>query len=416
LSVLIKDVVLKGRKTHIYIEGNRIAGIGKKQRADRVIDGRGLAACPGLINTHTHLAMTLLRGYADDMELEPWLNTKIWPAEANLSDEFVQWGSRLGILEMIKSGTTCFVDMYFYTPATGKVVKKMGIRGLLAEGFFDFFDEGMRERIIKTIEGNRKEMKKLRCPRIIPGIGPHTIYTASPEGFKWCADYARENDYVMHYHLSETEKEVKDCVKDHGVRPAKHLQKIGVLGPKAIAAHGVWLNASELKLLAKNNVSISNNPVSNQKMGVGKIFPYKQCLDQGLNLTLGTDGAASNNTLDMFESMKFASLQAKLMGNPTLMDAHTTLQCATLNGAKAVGIDAGEIKKGKLADIILVDLKAVNMVPNHDLTSNLVYSANGSNVHTTICDGKVLMENRKVRGEKQIIEGFDKVAKRFVRG
>lgn len=410
MSILIKDVLLFKEKTHIYIEGNRISEIGKKVRADVEIDGRGLAAFPGLVNTHTHLAMTLLRGYGDDMPLMNWLQNRIWPAEAKLTAKDVYLGSKLGLLEMIKGGTTTFVDMYFHTKEVAKAAKAMGLRGFISEGFIDLNDKEKREKSIKETEKSVRDMKNLHCSRIYPSIGPHAIYTVSSEAFQWCAEYARENEFLFQYHLSETKGEVEDCKKAHGVSPAKYLKKLGALQPRSVAAHGVWLNKAELGLLAKNGVSVSNNPCSNQKLGVGKIFPYQDTLDKGVNLTIGTDGTASNNNLDMLESMKFAALQAKLMGTPSLMDAYTTYECATKNGANALGLDAGEIKEGKLADIILLDLKSPEMAPQHDVVSNLVYSASRANVHTTICDGKVLMDNYEVKGEDRLVSTFTKAA------
>ena len=416
MSILIKDVRSGNKHTHIYIEGERICELGKKRDADTVIDGRGLAAFPGFVNTHTHLAMTLLRGYADDMALHEWLGEKIWPMERRLTKDLVAWGSRFGMLEMIRTGTTTFVEMYFFAPTVAKAVKEMGLRASICEGFIDLGDQERRERSIKETIAGVKAIRALRCDRVSPSIGPHAIYTVSKEAWQWCAQYARDEGLLLQYHLSETEKEVKDCRKAHGMRPAKYLDSIGVLGPRSIAAHGVWLDAAETALLAKRKVSISNNPDSNFKLGVGRLFPYAQVAHAKANLTIGTDGAASNNSLDMFSSMKLASLQAKLMNAPTAMDARTTLECATLNGAKALGLDAGVIKPGKLADLILVDLNDISMLPLHDLASNMVYSARASCMHTTICNGQVLMEDRKVEGEKRIIEGFKKAAGRLVGG
>jgi len=416
VSILIKDVRVGKTQTHIYIEGERICELGRKREADKIIDGRGLAAMPGFVNTHTHLAMTLFRGYADDLALHEWLNDKIWPLEHKLTKDIVEWGSRFGMLEMIRTGTTTFVEMYFFAPAVARAVKEMGLRAFICEGFIDLGDQERRERSIKETITGVKAMRALRCNRVSPSIGPHAIYTVSKEAWQWCAQYARDEGLLLQYHLSETEKEVKDCQRLHGARPARYLDRIGVLGPRSIAAHGVWLDDAEVALLAKRKVSISNNPASNFKLGVGRLFPYGAVASAKANLTIGTDGAASNNSLDMFSSMKLASLQAKLMNAPTAMDAKTTLDCATLNGAKALGLDAGIIKPGKLADLILVDLNDISMLPLHDLTSNMVYSARASCVHTTICNGQVLMEGGKVKGEKSIIEGFKKASGKLVGG
>lgn len=411
MSILIRDVLHEGERTNVYVEENLIADIGSNVEADHTIDGHNSALLPGLVNTHTHAAMTLFRGYADDLELQEWLRDKIWPLEAKFKPEDIYWGTRLACLEMIKSGTTCFNDMYFHIDMMAKAVEESGIRGVLSEGYVDFFKPEMGEELLsKTLDDIRK-VRNMNCDRIIPALGPHAIYTVTKESLQKLKGISDEEDLLIHFHLSETKEEVDNCKEEHGKSPARYLNDIGFLGQKLVAAHCVWLDEQEVKLLAEAGVKVSHNPVSNMKLAVGGAIPYGQMKQAGMNVSLGTDGVASNNNLDMFESMKFASLLQKFAFNDsTIMPAEEAFQMATINGAQALGIDAGVIKVGKLADMILVDLKSPAFNPNHNLISNVVYSANGSCVDTVICDGKILMQSGRVRGEEETIEGASRTA------
>lgn len=417
MSILIKNVFHKKETTNIYIEDNIIKEIDCKNiEADQIIDGKDKAVIPGLINTHTHAAMTLFRGYADDMELHEWLIKKIWPIEARLTEKEVYWGTKLACLEMIKSGTTCFNDMYFYGGSAAKAVEEMGIRGVISEVFFDMFDMDIREKGIKKTKKGIERLRQFKSGRIIPALGPHAIYTVSKEGLQLIKELANEENLMIHFHLGETRKENEDCYKQNGKRPVPYLEDIGFLGENLIAAHCSWMIINEIKTLAKNRVKISHNPVSNMKLATGGVMPYSEMKDNNLIISLGTDGCASNNNLDMFESMKFATLMQKShRWDQTVMPAHEVYDMATINGAKALGLNAGVIEEEKLADILLIDLKKAEMTPNHDLISNLVYSANGSCVDTMICDGKILMENRKVEGEEELLEKVGKLALEFVK-
>ena len=404
MSILIKNAGLNGKETHIYIEDNLIMELGKKVEADTVINARGLEAFPGMVNTHTHAAMTLLRGYADDMPLFDWLQNKIWPVEAKLTPEDIYWGSKLAILEMIKSGTTAFNDMYFMMKETARAAEEMGIRAVLSYGFIDMFDAEKREKEIKASKKTVREIEKMRNPRIKAALGPHAVYTVSREGLEWVKEYSDKKGLLVHIHLSETGKENTDCRQKYGIGPTQLLEEIGLLSDRLVAAHGVWLTAKDIKLLAARGATVSHNPVSNAKLAVGKAMPYHLMRKAKLNVALGTDGTASNNNLDVLEEMKFAAIIQKLQQNDqTLLPAEEALQMATANGARALGFDAGEIAEGKLADIILVNTRLPEFTPNHNPVANLVYSASGSAVDTTICDGKVLMLHRKVEGEREIL-------------
>ncbi len=411
MSLLIKDVLLNGNMTSVYIEDNRITEIGKKHEADIVIDGKGKAILPGLVNTHTHAAMTLFRSYADDMMLQEWLETKIWPVEQKLTPDDVYWGTKLACLEMIKSGTTCFNDMYFHMDMAAKAVHEIGLRAVLSEGFVDFLDKDAGEEVLKHTKKVTERIARFQSQRIIPAWGPHAIYTVSSESLRVFKQLSDETGYMIHMHLSETRKEMEDCVTRFGQVPTKYLHGLGFLNDKCIFAHGVWLQTDEIKILAENRCKISHNPISNMKLAVGRTAPYIDMLAAGIQLSLGTDGAASNNSLDMFQTLKFTSLLQKFsLGNQTIASAKDVWDLATIGGAKTLGFDAGIVQEGQLADLILVDLKKAYMIPNHNLFSNLVYAANGDCVDTVICDGVVLMKNRKIKGEAQILKKASSVA------
>jgi 5-methylthioadenosine/S-adenosylhomocysteine deaminase len=404
MSLLIKNVLLDGKETDVYVEGNLIKEIGKKLEADKTIDGKHKAIIPSFVNGHTHSAMTLLRGYADDMMLQEWLETKIWPLEAKLTVEDVYLGAKLACLEMIKSGTTFFNDMYWYFTGTARAVEESGIRAAVGAVFIDLFDSAKAGEQIKLNKKLFEESKKY-SDRVTFSLGPHAIYTVSKESLLWAKEFAEKNNLLIHIHVSETEDEVSGCLKKYNLRPVEFLDSFGFLGENVIACHSVWLNDKEIKLFAKNNVQVVHNPTSNMKLAVGGAMPYDKLKNAGINISLGTDGCASNNNLDMFESMKFASLLHKMSSNQqTIAPANEIFQMATSNGAKAFGLNAGKIAEGKLADFLLIDLKKVHMSPLHNLISNLVYATNSSCVDTTVCDGKVLMENRNIPHEEEIIE------------
>lgn len=417
MSILIKNVQLNSKKTNIYIEDNTIKEIGGPSlEADTVISGKHQAAIPGLINTHTHAAMTLFRGYADDMELFKWLSEKIWPLEAKLSKEDVYWGTRLACLEMIKTGTICFNDMYWHMLEAARAVEDSGIRAVISGVVFDNHDPEKGDKELKRSVAEIWGLKKSVSDRIKPAFGPHAVYTVSNELLVKIAEKARDQELLIHIHLAETEKENMDYMEHNKKRPVEKLAELEFLGPNVLAAHSVWLNDKDIKTLAEHDVKISHNPISNMKLAVGSAIQYQMLKAAGLTISLGTDGCASNNNLDMFESMKIATILQKFQTNDqTIMPCHEAFALATINGAKALGLDAGVIDEGKLADIILVDLRQPAMTPNHDLISNLVYSANGSIVTTTICDGKVLMHDRKVDGEDEVIEQCQKHAAELIK-
>ncbi|MBP2145818.1 5-methylthioadenosine/S-adenosylhomocysteine deaminase [Methanofollis sp. W23] len=407
-DVLVRDVEVQGRQVNIKIEGGRFAAIGEDAggEADLVIEGKGAVALPGLYNTHTHAAMTLLRGYADDMILQEWLSEKIWPLEAHLTADDVYWGTRLACLEMIRSGTVGFNDMYFFMEDAARAVETMGMKAQLSYGFIDLFDEEKREKEIKATEALATSVRGMDNPRIKAAVGPHSIYTVSEEGLSWCAEFSRQQDINIHVHLAETEQEVTDCVAKTGVRPTQVLDRCGLLTPRTVAAHCCWLDSDDCALLGNRGVFASHNPASNMKLAVGRAMPYEWLKERGAGLCLGTDGCSSNNNLDMFEEMKFAALLQKFYWrSPTILPAEEALAMASANGAAALGFEGGKLEVGAPADLVLLDRRASSNTPLYNPASNAVYACNGGAVSTVLCDGRVLMQDRVVPGEEEVLEG-----------
>ena len=404
MSILIKNGrIIYGENldiinADIYIEGNRIAKVGKglKLSAEYVIDANGKVISPGFINAHTHSPMTILRGLADDLPLMEWLRKYVWPVEKKLTSKHVYWGALLGILEMIKGGTTTFVDMYFHMEEVAKVVEKAGIRAYLSYGMVDLGDEEKRNVEIKETLRLLEFINKLDSPRIEFLFGPHAPYTCSPELLKWVRKKANETGKMITIHLNETKSEVQDIKEKYGMTPVEFLDELGFLGDDVIAAHGVWLSDREIEILAKKGVTIVHNPASNMKLASG-VMPIEKLLKAGVNIALGTDGAASNNNLDIVEEMKLAALLHKIHNlDPTLADAKTVFKMATQNGAKALGVNTGVIKEGALADVVIFDFNKPHLRPITNVISHIVYSANGNDVETTIVDGKIVMLDREV--------------------
>ena len=415
MSILIKNVVVNGEEKDIFVEGNKISKIADNIQieTEHQIDGINMVALPPFINAHTHAAMTLMRGYADDLLLDDWLQNKIWPFEAKITENDVFWGTKLACLEMIKSGTTFFNDMYWHYHGTARAVEEMGIRAAVSAVFIDGFDKQKAKEQIRLNEQLFHETKKY-SERINFALGPHAIYTVSEESLLWAKEFSDENNIMIHIHISETQNEVNDCIQKHGKRPIEYLHDIGFLSSNILAAHVIWVNEKEMQILREHNVKIAHNPISNIKLCSG-FFPYKELNKYDLSIALGTDGCASNNNLDMLEEMKIAALLQKIKNDDsTIMSANEAYKMATIDGAEIFNLDCGEIKEGALADFILVNLNDVNLVPNHNLISNLVYSANRSCIDTVICDGKILMQKGEVEGEEEIIAKVSEVVKNLM--
>lgn len=407
-SILIKNALILSPNTNfenkqsILIKDNLIAEISSQideSNASKIIDATGKIVIPGLINTHTHLSMTLFRGLADDLSLDSWLNDHIWPMEANLNGDFCYIGALLGAVELIKSGTTTFSDMYFYMEDVARAIDEAGIRAVLSYGMIDFSDEEKRKNEIKANLELFEACDGMADGRIKVFFGPHSPYTASEELLIKVRELADEYNMGIHIHVSETQKEIEDVSSQKGLRPFEYLDKIGFLGPDVVAAHSVWLSDNEIEIIKKNNVKISHNPCSNMKLASG-VAPVSKLIENDICVSIGTDGASSNNNLDLIEELKTASLLQKVSTlDPKVLNSDEAIAMGTIKGAEALGLESeiGSIEVGKKADIVLIDTNSANMVPDSSsLSSNIIYSANGSNVDTTICDGKILMENKKL--------------------
>ncbi|HEY0196266.1 MAG TPA: amidohydrolase family protein [Methanobacterium sp.] len=413
-TILIKNTTIIGneiKKGSILLEDNKISSLKdnlNSKDADTVIDGSGKVLIPGLVNTHTHLTMTLMRGLADDLVLDTWLNDHIWPTEANLDGELCYAGAKLACAEMIKSGTTTFNDMYFYMDHVARAVDESGIRGNISHGMLDMGDEEKRKAEYKESLRIIDKCHNTADGRIKVSLGPHAPYTCSTELLSWVRKKASQLGIRIHIHVSETEFEVKNIIDTYQARPFEYLDRIGFLDDDVLVAHAVWPSDSEMEIIKEKDVKISHNPVSNMKLASG-VSPVAKMLDKGINVSLGTDGAASNNNLDMLEEMKIAALQQKVNTlDPTVLKADDVFKMATLGGATALGLadEVGTIEVGKKADLVLVDMKSPNLTPYRHPISHLVYAAGGGDVDTVICNGQILMQERELLtiDEKVVLE------------
>lgn len=388
-------------KTNIMIDGNKIVAIGTVPddfRAGKVIDGEGKLAIPGFINAHTHTSMTLLRGYADDMALMDWLNNMIWPTEAKMNTEDIYWGAMLAVLEMVKSGTTAFADMYGpYMERVAEATMDAGIRGVLSRGIIGVAPGGD-----KKIEENidlYKDYNGVADGRITVMFGPHAPYTCPPEFLKKVSKAAQDLGAEIHIHMHETLDEINGSLNEYGKRPFEWVAETGLFdGKGTLAAHCVHLDDKDIEIIKKYNIRVAHNPGSNMKLASG-VAPVPRLLKEGVVVGLGTDGASSNNNLDMLEEVNLAAMLHKVNEyDPLAVSALEALKMGTEYGAAAIGIkDIGKLQAGFKADITLFDTNSAAWFPRHNLVSQLVYAANASSVDTVICDGKVIMENKELK-------------------
>lgn len=416
MDILIKDVMLDNETKDIFIQDGRITEITEHstKKADRVINGKNKVALPSFINGHTHAAMTLFRGYADDLPLKVWLEEKIWPLEAKLTEEDVYWGSKLACLEMIKNGVTVFNDMYWHWEATARAAYEMGIRGFLSGVFIDMFDE---KKADKEIDENIRlfELSKKYEPYITFAFGPHAVYSVSRKSLEWIRDFAEKHNILVHMHLLETRDEIRFTEEKYGLKTVDFLDSIGLLSDRYIGCHGCWLDEYDCGILKKKGSKIVHMPVSNMKLAVGRVVPHFLFKNHQIPYCFGTDGCASNNHLDIIETIKFASLLAKFfIHEPTILPAREAFDLATKTAAEIFFLGAWEIKEGNSPDIILVDLSRPELTPCFDIYSNIVYASNGYVVDTVISMGRVVMEGRYVQGEEEIIRHARKTAESLI--
>jgi 5-methylthioadenosine/S-adenosylhomocysteine deaminase len=382
---------LDGREVGLRAEDGVIAAVGEgvaPRNGDEVVDAGGMALVPGLVNAHTHAAMTLFRGYGDDLPLMQWLETKIWPVEARLDDDDVYWGTRLACVEMIRTGTVRFWDMYWHPEATARAVEDAGLRATIGAPLIDRGDPAQRGALQRTAMESAEALAGRDL--VAPALAPHAIYTVSEASLRWIAEHAAERELPVQIHVSETEDEVADCVRDHGERPIAYLDRVGVLGPHTVLAHGVWLDDSELDLIAARGATLVTNPVANLKLAVGGVFPFLRARERGIPIGLGTDGAGSNNSLDLLQDVKvMALLQKHEARDPAVLPAAQAWDVVTGHAAPVLGASA-RLEPGEPADFLLVRTDSPELSLG-ELVADLVYAASGAVVDTTVVAGEMLM-------------------------
>lgn len=385
----------------ILIEDGVIKEVGKvSSDADEEIYSHGDIVLPGLINTHTHVSMAILKGVADDVSFPDFLS-KVFSIDAQRTPEDIYAGTQLGCLEMIRSGTTTFVDLYYAEDVIAKATEEMGLRAILC---WAVLDEEFTTQKCRPLDNCRHFCESIdqEKSRVLPGVGLQGVYVCSKETFLEAKEYADEKGLLLHFHLSETRKEVNDHRKKTGMRPSEYLDKIGFLGKNCLAAHACWLTLNEVRILAKSKTSVSTCPVSNMKLATGGVAPIPEMRKEGVNVSIGTDSSTTNNSLDMFGEMKTLSLlQKSSRWDPTVLSAQEILDFATIGGAFAIGLDRmiGSIEPSKRADIVILDGMAPNLSPirRETLISNVVYSSSQANVKTVICDGQILMKDWEIK-------------------
>jgi 5-methylthioadenosine/S-adenosylhomocysteine deaminase len=383
----------------IFIEGDQISLIQPNihEKADEVIQASGMVAMPGLINTHNHTPMSLLRGFSDDLKLMDWLEKKMLPAEARMNEEDIYWGSQLSMAEMIRSVTTTFADMYIHMNEIARAVQNSGMRASLTRGLV-FLEDDSGKRMAEALDLIEKWTGKGEG-RITTMLGPHAPYTCPPEPLKEIILWAKKKSVPIHIHLAETKEEVVKIKDLYNQTPTEYLYHLGLFEQvHVLLAHAVHLNHRDISYLKGMHGGIAHNPVSNLKLGCG-ITPVTEMINQGITVGLGTDGAGSATSLDLFEEIKAATWLQKLdFGDPTVLPAKQVLRMATIEGTKLLSIDhmVGTLTVGKLADIILIDIQKPHLQPIHHIESLLAYSANGADVDTTIVNGRILMKHRQL--------------------
>ena len=408
-KILLKNILLGNAPSDVLIDGERIAAVVAhvdmevQVPADcEVVDCTAKAAVPGFVNMHTHAGMSMMRGIGEDIAFHEWLD-RIWEVEAGIDEEYVYHATKVACLEMIKTGTTTFNDHYWYMPMAYKAATEMGLRSVLAYVICDRNDPRESER------------QKIQCMKMYEqtkewgdtasfAVAIHAIYSVSEPMMLWAADFARKHGARIHIHVSETEKEVKDCMSEHGMSPVEYLDSLGILGPDVIAAHTLWLSADDVEILGRRGVTCVHNVNSNLKLASGYRFLYNELRDAGANICLGTDGCASSNNLDMLETMKTSAMIQKAWRNdPSAMPIDEIIAMATSNAGKGLGLEIGKIEEGALADILIIDLDNYSFLSPAPVEANLIYSAHSDCIDSVICNGKFVMRSRQVPHEKEIM-------------
>ena len=416
--ILLKEIMVNGKESDLLIEGDRISRIAEAGTVNaagaEVVCCKDKVAVPGFINMHTHAGMSLMRGIGEDIAFHEWL-AKIWEAEKNLDEDYVYHATKVACLEMIKTGTTTFNDQYWYMPMACKAASEMGIRAFLSYVICDRNDPEESERQKVQCEQMYQDSRSWSGLATLV-ISIHAIYSVSEPMILWATEFARQRGLKLHVHLSETQKEVEDCMAQHGgMSPVEYLESLGVLGPDVIAAHTLWLSDKDVEILGKHGVTCVHNVNSNLKLTSGYRFRYNELRDAGANVCIGTDGCGSSNNLDMLEAMKTSAIVQKAWReDPTAMPIGELIAMATSNPAKALGIEAGKLEEGALADIAIVDTGSYHFMSAAPFEANLIYSAHSDCVDSVICNGKFVMKNRVVEGEKDILSKARKYLNKIV--
>ena len=421
-TILLKNIALDGSIRDITIEKGIITNIGAPAGADfsvapgvEVVDCSGKTAFPGFFNMHTHAGMALMRGIKEDVDFHRWING-VWDIESRIDAEFVYWSTKVAALEMIKTGTTTFNDQYWYIPEARRAAVEMGVMPVFSYVILDNGDkakaEAQKAECTALYEESRDWGETSRF-----AIAPHAIYSVSEEMLLWGTAFARDHGLKIHIHLSETLGEVEECKAKHGgMTPVEYLDSLGVLGPDVIAAHTLWLSDNDIKILGDRKVNCVHNVNSNLKLSSGYKFKYNELRQAGANVCLGTDGCASSNNLDMLEAMKTSALLQKAWRkDPAAMPLDELLAAATSNGAKALGINSGEIAEGRRADILIVDTDSSFFLSPGSFKANFVYSAHSDCIDSVISGGRLVMRGRKVEGEKEILSEARRVLSKIIR-
>lgn len=421
-TILLKNIALDGSQKDIIIKDGLIADICAPEGAGafttpgaEIVDCSGKAAFPGFVNMHTHAGMALMRGLQEDVNFQQWIDN-VWKMESKIDGEFVYWSTKVAALEMIKTGTTTFNDQYWFIPEARRAAAEMGIRPVCS---YVLLDNGNADKAAKQkdeCQNLYEQSLSWKEDEARYAVTIHAIYSVSEEMIVWAAEFARKHNLLIHAHLCETKKEVEDCKAAHGgLSPVEYLDRLGVLGPDLIAAHTLWLSDNDVRLLGEHRVNCVHNINSNLKLASGYRFRYQELRDAGANVCIGTDGCASSNNLDMLEAMKTAAIVQKAWRNdPTAMPLKELADAATVNGARALRLNTGEIAVGKRADILIVDTDNSFFLSPGSFLANFVYSAHSDCIDSVISGGRFVMKHRIVTGEKEILEGARSVLEKII--
>lgn len=418
MAILLRNIRVDDLPRDLLIEAGLISRIGPAGDSARwdlagdleIMDCSGKAAIPAFVNMHTHSPMALMRGIGEDMKFGDWL-ARIWKVEENIDSEFVYWGTKVACLEMIRSGTASFNDQYWFFDSSVRAAAEMGMR--IATGY-DIMDKGSSEEAERQKEQCRVKSEAFLgrdIPGLTYGLAFHAVYSVSEEMMLWADDYSRRHNLRLHIHLCETRREVEDCKAAHGgLTPVEYLDSLGILSPRLLAAHCLWLTGRDIELLSARGVHCIHNINSNTKLASGYRFLYNELRDAGVNVCIGTDGCASSNNLDMLEAMKTSAIfQKAWRDDPSALPLTELLDMATVNGARALGYDGGKIREGAVADICIVDTDNCFFLSPGPFLANLVYSAHSDCIDSLICQGRFLMRHREIPGEDEIISAARKV-------